>query len=431
MKLINILLYLIGIFSTLYIVGISGIPVSTLLSAVCLLAIIIVYGKMVVVQNKYFFAFLCLAATTSVFMLFIDRTYLMTQIITLAVMVCIYLCISNINILPKSSLMYFISGLKLSCIIHIIWCILQLVLYNVCDIDINKLIFADTLHMVENASSYKNGRLSITGFCWHPSNLIPVLIIANLMFNKWYIWAVSFFIVIYAHSGTALLGLLFVFILMIPLNFNKIVLKIAKKPVYIFSIIAFVTAGIVIVMKSDLHITLYDKYIELYNRVFGEQDMSTTVHMRYYTMLPFIWGNASIIEILFGYGLGCSGVLFSKYCNQYTELGAWVVESDPMNFMYSVGLLGFIAFYLWLIHIIYISRRKDKRYLVLFLSLIFCGITYNVQYQWLIMVELFIGICLRKNIDFFNSEIPLLYRKKVFKRNKQRLLLGGLIDGKK
>lgn len=416
MKIVNMLLYLMGVFSTMYIVRIGGIPVSTLLAVICIIAIIICRGKVALLGDKCFFAFLCASTLTTILMLLSDTTNFKTQIITLGVMGILYFCITQMKLLPDSSIKIFFSGLRLSCILHLAWCLIQFFAYQLFDMDVNRMIFVDALNMVSNASRYREGTLAITGFCWHPSNLIPVLLISGILLNRWYIWVICFFIVIYAHSGTALLGLMIAFILVLPLHIPQVVARIKKiKISTVFLFFMAVSVVIVVLVKTDLFSIMIEKYRELYERVFSTGDMSAQVHMRYYVMLPFVWLNSSILEILFGCGLGCSGVLFSRYFNQYTQLDAWIVESDPMNYMYSVGIVGFLLFYTWIFQLFRSAKGKNKRYSLLLVCLIICGITYNVQYEWVIMIELAMAICLKRDIDIFQSD-SLLWQEKKPKR---------------
>lgn len=417
MKLINILLYMMGVFSTMYIISIGGVPISTWLALLSIIVIIVLRGKMILLGDKWFFAFLCAAALTTIISLFSDPTYLGTQIITFGVMAIIYFCVAQMKLLPDRSISVFFYGLRLSCVLHIVWCLIQFFSYKLLGMDINNIVFVDMLHMAESASSYRNGVLSITGFCWHPSNLVPVLVISCVLLKRWYIWAVSFFIVIYAHSGTALLGLMITFLFTLLLYIPRLTARIQKISLSaIFLFILAIVGLVFLLVKTDFFLIITEKYQQIYDRIFGGNDMSSQVHMRYYAMLPFIWSKAGILEILFGCGLGCSGVLFSRYFYQYTQLGAWVVESDPMNHVYSVGIIGALLFYGWLIHLLLKNRGQNKRYLVILACLMICGVTYNVQYVWVIMVELLMGVCMERKIDIFQSD-KLLWNKKTVKNN--------------
>lgn len=420
MKLINILLYLTGVFSTMYIIRVGGVPISTWLALLSIIVIIIMRKKMVLLGNKYFFMFLCASALTTIFALLSDTTNFRTQIITFGVMVILYFCVTQMKLLPDHSISMFFYGLRLSCVLHLLWCLIQFLFYELWGIDINNVVFVDMLHMVDTASRYRNGTLAITGFCWHSSNLVPVLLLSCVLLKRWYIWAVTFFIVIYAHSGTALLGVMIAFLLTLFLYMPRIAARLRKiKISTIFLFVAAIAGLVILFVKTDFFYLITEKYQEVYARIFEGNDMSSQVHMRYYVMLPYIWSKANLIEILFGCGMGCSGVLFSRYFNQYTQLSAWIVESDPMNYLYSVGIVGACLFYSWLIQLICKAQKQNRRYFVLLVCFIICGITYNVQYEWVIMCELLIGLCVERRIDIFQSD-ALLWNKRTVKNGERK-----------
>ena len=73
------------------------------------------------------------------------------------------------------------------------------------------------------------------------------------------------------------------------------------------------------------------------------KDSSTSAHLVYYLIYPRIVSESSISQILFGYGYNCSGFIFSVIDNRY-NLGNWSVESEIMDRLYSLGIVGFLLY---------------------------------------------------------------------------------------
>lgn len=65
---------------------------------------------------------------------------------------------------------------------------------------------------------------------------------------------------------------------------------------------------------------------------------STSAHVKYYTALPEVWGNSAIFQVLFGYGVECSGCPYCVLFSQYASIGAWVTETYYINFIVGRGV---------------------------------------------------------------------------------------------
>ena len=248
---------------------------------------------------------------------------------------------------------------------------------------------------------------SITGLAWHPCNLIPTLLLSVLLFDKWYVWLVSFFIAVNAKSSTTIMALMLALFFMMPRysgKFNKLIQNITIKKLIIFSVLMFVF----IIVFIRMFPVIYDEVMRLLSRVGSADDVSTKMHKRYYTSLFFIWENSSLYQILFGRGYHNSGSAFAELFHQYLRLDSWSVESDPMDLMYGVGLIGFLFYYLWLFQQVWMGLKKEYKYFVFFITIILCGIAYNCQFEWVIQLELIFAVCIKRKINIFSSQTTVL-----------------------
>ena len=77
-----------------------------------------------------------------------------------------------------------------------------------------------------------------------------------------------------------------------------------------------------------------------------------------------------------------------------------------MNQLYSNGIVGFVLLYGLLAFIAVRGFRIDRRYTVLILSLAVAGITYNIQFSWVLFLEFLLYFCVKKNINVFEDGRP-------------------------
>ena len=234
-KWVNLILYLMGFFSTFYIIRIKSFQLTTLLAFVCIMSVCFLKQKINLINvNRLFLAFIISVIATSFLNLFLpmEDTYkIKVSIVALIELFILYLSAEQIKQLDKYSISKLISGLRMSCYIHIIWCLLQFVAYNFFEIDINQIIFGDLLHMSNGdygVSRYEAGRLVISGLCWHPINLAPTLALSVLLLNKWYVWFAAFFIAFYSDNSTTMVVLATVFVLCLLTVFKGKISKVIK-----------------------------------------------------------------------------------------------------------------------------------------------------------------------------------------------------------
>lgn len=164
--------------------------------------------------------------------------------------------------------------------------------------------------------------------------------------------------------------------------------------------------AIPILIYTGILSTIIQKIIDIYERSTGivYDGGSANAHIRYYTAYPQVVDNENIIQIFFGYGTGNSGYPISKLFGQYAELKSWVVESDVMNQLYSNGIIGFIFYYGFLLYIAIRGYRLDRRYFILMTGLIITGITYNIQFDWIVYIEFLLYLMVKFKVNLFSTD---------------------------
>lgn len=388
-SVLDILLFLYGLLSTFMIVQIKDRMFSWYLGIMIFGYIVFTKPKLnISLHNMMYFGFIICT-------IFSQRLNILSLITT----IILFIQAEQFVNFTKSQIHMFFNGLKLSCIIHLLWCIIQFICFKI-NIDINDVIFKNTLHLVSNASF----GVYITGLAWHPCNLVPTLVLTILLFNRWYIWLISVFVAINANSSTTILALIITFVLLFPINKDKITALLKKWNLKKILLVLSILILMIFTIK-EMFPFFFDEVVRLFERINGGTDKSTSLHLRYYTSLIEVWKNSGLYDIFFGVGYHNSGKVFSRLYGQYDWLDFWSVESDPMDYMYGTGIFGFVIFYSWIIKNIVKSLKKNYRCFVFYTVILICGIAYNCQFDWVIQLELIFNICISRNITVFtNSE---------------------------
>ena len=97
--------------------------------------------------------------------------------------------------------------------------------------------------------------------------------------------------------------------------------------------------------------------------------------------------------------------MYALYSNRGSTVNSWIVECDVINRFVSNGLIGGFMFYFWLVNIARRGKRISYKYVVLIISLIIEGVTYEVLTDWVIAVLLIMDIAIKHNINFFELKL--------------------------
>lgn len=390
----EVLLFLLGLFSTMQIVQIAGFPVFTLLS-------VLTAGYFVLTRGFYFrkdwlllATFAAMVVTLVVSMVsdlptdYKKVAFTGTILWFFVLFICCYVRRENTDHFAS----VFLRGFDWSCRIQLVWCILQMGAFYGLGIDINAKIFGDLLHMSDLTSQYRGDILACTGLHWHAANLTPVLIYAYFRNRNVFIKALCLVLVYLTKSATAIIAIVAAVGLDF-LSFSKKTLcenrsAVSRKTtVYVVvGLIALLVVSPVLFPKVRETVEyLLLRIYQIWNPSYGNE--SSTVHFNYYRFLPNILKKIPIQEVFFGSGLNTSGHRFSYFYGQYAE-SVWTVESDFVNSILNKGVIGVFLQYGFLFVLFYRLRKTGlKNFSHIILVLIACGFIYDNQFIWVLLME--------------------------------------------
>lgn len=289
-----------------------------------------------------------------------------------------------------------IQGVVIGGKINILWIFVQTLLSKAANIDINDLIFNQTLHMVEQASQIKASGLVSTGLCWNAGGIAAaIILVVALESTPWKLFAIV--AAILTQSTTVLVGIAVVIIYLVfrAISNSKSHLRFSGVNILIICLIVSMVVGVIVCVPSVI-VTLNSIWASTHDRLmsfFGnsELDSSATAHFDYYNNIPELIKRMDVSQFINGYGIDCSGLPYTKLTNQYFWLDSWFVESDIVNTLLGMGIMGIICLYYFLFSVVKVTRRNQMIILTFVtIAYIICGFFYNIQsvtYSWLILVE--------------------------------------------
>ncbi|MBP3255298.1 MAG: hypothetical protein J6M60_02260 [Clostridia bacterium] len=301
----------------------------------------------------------------------------------------------------------FINGLIYAARVQVIWGILQMVLIYTNNININKILFVDILHSTisENwvMGFYTNGKwiLRITGLNYENAifaivvcigltleknkiwkTVMTASIILSLSRTGWFMVAVYYFVIFIKHIKSGK-------------KFSKNqILKVSLIFLFIFSI------GILMYFFND---TVKLQINSIYYRIVdnSSNEVSGNRHLLYYIYGPYLLFNRSnIFQILFGYGIRCSGIPFSQNIDIFSKIGgtmnytsAWAVESDVIGLLLGGGIITTLLYYIMNLRLI----KRNNIFSNTIIIILFGGITYHFHsISYIILIFIFASIYILK-----------------------------------
>lgn len=414
-KKINIAKLLAGmmvIFSSLMVFQIKGQTVFLLLQ-ILLCGFMFIATRKVAIQNNFILIFIVVQLMISmVFAVFSNMpiSYKKGAIYMSLLHVVIFFAASYVIYLMKNqyiNIRFIKNCIKVMCVLQLHWTIIQYVLFTMFQFDINKFVFVDMLGMVETASAYKIGNYFMpSGFCWHPAVLVPIVVISFFLFDSWYIKLVAVLVSFLCRNTTALICMILCIGLVLARQAIIILHKRRFNRIMGLCCIVVVVVGLIVAYRLGIIENILEKVQNIYERIFGlvNDHGSADAHKRYYTALFDVLNISSIPQILFGYGMGCSGYPFTVLFNQYSSHASWAVESDFMNILYSRGIIGFVGYYGMLAYIAIKGFKVNYKYTFVTLIIAVGGITYNVQFDWMFMINILLLYFVNKGYDLFDND---------------------------
>ena len=404
-------IFVIVFFSTFMLVQFGIFDLFLCLQIVFFLVHTVITRKLRIARDRTIISLYCIwvLSTLLCFVSDIPLSYKKNSIIAIVFLVPTFFTISFYERYIKSErfVAYIKKALALTCTLQVILCVVQFLLYNRAHIDLNQLVFRDILHMVENPSQYKLGVFHPSGMCWHSAFIAPVVIIAFILCDSYFIKVLAVTDAVICNNATAMIGIgvcLGLTGMFSIVDFLKRARKTVRKRTFI-AISLIVVAIIPILFCTNIVPVVCDKIVDIYGRATGAvyDGGSANAHIRYFTAYPNVVKNSSIIQFLFGYGTGNSGYTMSNLYGQYVDLKSWVVETDVMNQIYSNGIIGFILYYSFLLYIAIKGYKLNRKYFILMISIILAGITYNIQFDWVLFMEFLLFLTIKFKVDLFEA----------------------------
>lgn len=331
--------------------------------------------------------------------------------ISILIITLVYFLISGVSS-HKDIIREFRKGIIWAININIFWAILQVLFYRMKGININQLIFVDTLHTTENIGKFVKGTtLVASGLHWHPANLAPLLVLGLLLNKKIWYKAIIILVTVLTFSSTAILGVIVCVGLQFIFNSHTYVKTFKNKRITIKNVLelfagtVLLAVVVIVFIKFNFKEQIVDVITNLSAKlnVSGTTDASANAHMDYYRYLPKILRDTPILKVILGYGYGCSGYVYSMLLGQYTFLDTWAVESDIINNILGMGILNSLVIYTWIVRIGIKGFKIDYRYLIFVVVILIQGVTYNIQFDWIILLLCVMAASIKNNINFFSD----------------------------
>ena len=327
---------------------------------------------------------------------------LMTSLIQFFAVLVIYMFFSEGRYLEL--LNHYVKGIYYSAVIQTGWAFLQLFLWKL-GIDLNNLVFRDLFHFVsstESATHIQQGALKLSGFCWNGANLAP-LVIFGFFYTK-NPWMQLVFIAISFLSGSRTLMFAMLFALALKALGLLFVNKKTGRTTAFILISAVILGGAGVVVLWDRVFPIIQRTAALMN-VFKNvsTEGSTNTHAFYLTSVFSAARKNDLLSNLFGYGPGNSGYVFTNFFGYYPEIGKWAVECDYIDRLWAYGFVGFILYYYWYLRNIFRSFSADSRQGAMFLVFLLMGFMYNITFNWVALLVMFIFILNRHGVPVFEG----------------------------
>lgn len=395
----EILLFLMGLFSSMQILQFFGFAISTWLTVLTAGYLLLTQGFDFRKDLHLLAMFLFTLVTFAVSMLSdIPADYKSASTTSTLQWVLIFLICAYVRKEKTGNCAdAFLKGLDISCMIQLLWCVLQMLLWYSAKKDLNSIVFRDLLHMSQQTSQYRKGVLACTGLHWHAANMIPVIFYAYFRFKNIFIKLLCFVIVYLTKNATALIAITgavcleFLIFAKRTLCDNRCSIR-RKIAVYavLFCGVFLLVSPILIPKVRETVQYLFTRIYQIKNPTQGNE--SSAVHFNYYKNLPYILKNIPPTELLFGSGIATSGYRFTQFFNQY-DTSVWVVESDFVDAILSRGIVGMLLQYGLQLRLIWLAAKQKRTDIACFVTvLLAAGFIYDNQFLW-VQLTIFLMYC--------------------------------------
>lgn len=394
-KLNSQTLYIItGIFSTFTAVQLFGVSIFYLLLMLCaVLGILKTKGKISKNIDKGMLLFCLLMISScmiSVFMGNMDTYWISDNIKKTVTFIVLFGSIllfykDNEKVIFRK---FFIKGLYYSTVCQMVWGVIQLLLWYSAHISLNELVFSKILGMeLLNSTwtfAYNSGTIRLTGVSWEPAYFSLAMVAGYILTKKNYMKIAFAAVSILSTSRTGII--LLVLAILLDSGITSFATKINKKR--FFQVFRLIFVGIVVAIIAYIVSPKVKEIVDeaIISLVEWQATTSGGTHFNYLRYLPNIISKEPLINKLFGYGIGSSGYPYMKY--YYSEFWAfttaWCPESDIINMVFGLGVLGFVTYYFILFRNIKNEKNKDIKNL--FICVAVGGIFYIYYGTWIFVL---------------------------------------------
>lgn len=390
--------YLLGVICSFSVFRLFGLPIFLVVLALMLLLLVATLSLRI--EGHRFLLMMLLSLSVSSALCFISDipdSYKQSNTLAAVTLLAIYLVYSSIGSSGLSCTSDFVNGAIIGFRIQVVWIILQTIFWSVLSIDLNDLLFNQIFGMVDQASQFKGSRYIPTGLCWNAGGMVAILIF-GILFDENRLWKLGGVLgCVLTQSSTAVIGVICIVLYWVYANFIKYhPLRFKRATIFFACVsIAFFLTFLILLPGFIEAIQYYLGYFfERITQLLFESegiDSSASAHLSYYQNLPLVFSEMTAVQRLFGFGLDCSGYIYSLVIGQYASVASWAVEADPINLILSTGIVGTIATYCWIFSMVVKCRNWSGRASVLVVTIIIMGIFYNlifVTYCWLVLLLL-------------------------------------------
>lgn len=293
----------------------------------------------------------------------------------------------------------FLKGFFVGALIQLAWGYAQLIFYFVADFKLNTFVFERLLNITGYTwDSYVAGRiLRMKGIGWETANFALVMLVGYILTKKYnknpileYLFIGAIFLSTSKSGYISLLMVLAVEFIM-KILVNKKESKTKRR--FIYQLIAVIFVVFVVIMLNDAFGSRIKLIVSSLSGIFDVSDAasSNSIHISYYTDLPGVLKESSIVRVLFGNGYFSSGYIYSNYNYNLafrSELIGWNPESDFVTLIVSNGLFGCMLYYFYAIKA-FLDHRRDE-YGLMVIAIISLGITYlSIRGSWSFLIVVF------------------------------------------
>lgn len=435
-KLKYILVLLMGIFSTMPILGIPfGGKYITVFTIIFILNFCNIVWE-VFRRNRFSFMLTGIKKVYLMFLIWPIMSYLVglmympkewhSSMTSYIIRVIEYLLLTILLYIDndKKNARTFGIGLFYGIVINAVWSIFEAVSYYFFSKSLNDILFSSYLNLnreVLLVNSY--GGIRVSGLNYDPAHLgglLPILLFCGLSKKNIYVTVLSIISLAFSQSTTALVGCIVVIVIFLLIKRKRIKKRLKLKlPLFVGAIIVIFVSIIMISYEGTINrfinsiIENIGGYIERINTIYLGSSNRIEPREVYYTQAIDKLLERNPIVSLIGSGLGTSMYPFRNVSGLFaTGAQATVteIETNYIAYLFDLGIIGFVIYIVLLIKgflkFMRILRYKEELPIYLFLgffiSIICCSALYHYIFTaYQILTFTFATIY----IDYYEHEI--------------------------